>query len=242
MVYPVVRLYSIFRERRKEKTVDLSVLVDLTRDRRLRLSPKRWIKETAIWVKKLWREMRFLALWEIQSRFSTLTTFILVATVGWWTLPIMLIWALTATLVYEWLLSKGQPDLMEMGKPGFTGWIVGLLAFIFVGWRQVLYTHSVTRYGLNPGESRVKGLIRKILLGIGLVLFGVVPTHHLLKKAGYSKREIVWGNLAGRFLNVAFQILEMKFLLFVTAPIWPMVGRLIVQIWSMVGKLICPYW
>jgi hypothetical protein len=170
----------------------------------------RWQAETPSHV----REIRFLLLWEAQSRLSGIVLLALAASAAFWVgLAVMLPWALLATIVYEGRRKAGLPDIVEPPVRRATGnklrWLAyGVKAWLFIGWQPIAYAR-ITAPLLRGGRGcRATRGGRYAALGFGLVFFGVTPAHHLLRKAGYGRERVYALNVAGRFLNVPFKLAQ----------------------------------
>jgi hypothetical protein len=157
----------------------------------------------------------FLVVWEAQSQVATLAFFGLVAFGSMWlALPVMLVWAGIATIVYFAARHRGFPDILEHHPPAAGAsssckvrflavscvkvWFAGLQAFAF---------SRATRGVLNPSLSGWKRLARPGLLVVGLTMFGVATAHHLLRGAGYQGARLLQLALAGALLNVVYRTL-----------------------------------
>ncbi|HLF77933.1 MAG TPA: hypothetical protein VJB57_10635 [Dehalococcoidia bacterium] len=157
----------------------------------------------------------FFVAWEAQSQVASVAFVALVAFGSiWLALPVMLSWALIATLVYSTARSKGCPDILERDRPEprattsgrlrraicsvFKIWCAGFQAFVFTRASRVLVRrrrcawHRLTRFGV---------------LAVGLTLFGVSTTEHLLRNAGYRGSTLLQLSLLGPFLNVPYRTL-----------------------------------
>jgi hypothetical protein len=129
-------------------------------------------------------------------------------------LPIMLTWALVATIVYCFARSHGYPDLLEhkrMGECTTTGhkarsvafsaaklWCTGFSAWVF---------SRASRDILAPGRHGWRRLVRNSVLGAGLIFFGVAMSEHLLRRAGFRGRKLLQLSMVGACLNVPYRLL-----------------------------------
>ncbi|HLF77934.1 MAG TPA: hypothetical protein VJB57_10640 [Dehalococcoidia bacterium] len=129
-------------------------------------------------------------------------------------LPIMLSWALAATVIYCLARSRGYPDLLEHKRVGdcttashkarsvaFSAaklWCTGFNAFVF---------SRASRDILAPGRRGWRRLARIGVLGAGLTFFGVAMSEHLLRRAGLSGRQLLQVSMVGACLNVPYRLL-----------------------------------
>jgi len=129
-------------------------------------------------------------------------------------LPIMLVWALAATVVYAVARSRGYPDLLE-SNPMTAGAPVGerarSMAFYcarvwFSGLNAFVYTRA-SRNALSPSHRGWRNVVRYAVLFAGLMFFGVATSEHLLRRAGFRGRALLQMSLMGAFLNVPYRIL-----------------------------------
>jgi hypothetical protein len=184
-----------------------------------------------------WNDLCWLAAWQIQARLATLVLVGLVAVVSLWAaLTIMLSWSLMATFGYCLCRQRGLPDLLENSRPKpinapelawmrwallslLKAWLVGVQAFIFsrtVGWLL-----------MRPDRRWRARLVRVVVLGIGLTLFGVTASHHMLRKAGYAEGDLLRFSFVGSFLHVPYQILlsaavvRAAWTVFSSRTVWP---------------------
>jgi hypothetical protein len=160
------------------------------------------------------REIRFLLLWEVQSRLAGIVLLALAASAAFWIgLAVMLPWALLATVVYENRRGAGLPDVVAPPARSETGnkrrWFAyGLKAWLFIGWQPIAYARisgPLLRRSQGCAAARAG---RFTALAFGLVFFGVTPAHHLLRKAGYGPRRTYAMNLGARFLNTPFKLAQ----------------------------------
>jgi hypothetical protein len=157
----------------------------------------------------------FVVVWKAQSILASIAFLGLVAFGSFWlALPIMLSWALTATIVYCFARSHGYPDLLEhqgLARCHTAGnrarsvafsaakvWCTGLNAFVY---------SRASHNALTPGCNGWRSVLRIGLLGAGLTFFGVAMSEHLLRRAGFNGRQLLRLSLAGACLNVPYRIL-----------------------------------
>lgn len=169
--------------------------------------------------------------WKAQSILASIAFLGLVAFGSFWlALPIMLSWALAATIIYCFARSHGYPDLLE--HQGLTRcptachkarsvalsaakvWCTGLNAFVY---------SRASRNALTPGCNGWRRALRISLLGAGLTFFGVAMSEHLLRRAGFKGNQLLQLSLAGACLNVPYRILLSAA---VTQVMWQMVHAL----------------
>jgi hypothetical protein len=180
-----------------------------------------WEAEVAVQQNR-WRscyEVGALTVWEIQSQISTLVLVALVAVLPIWTvLPIMITWALIATVAYSVGRRKGLPDVLEaewpISAPSRTEWrrLVGVAALALVkawlaGLQPFIYARICRRVLLQPVRTWWSQVQRVIVLCAGLTLFGVTTAHHLLRLAALPERRAFRLLLVGPFLNVPYRVL-----------------------------------
>ncbi len=156
------------------------------------------------------------SIWEVQSYLATAALYgLLVLTSMWLTLPVMLAWSLLATVVFFHGRKRGLPDLLK-DEPlrseqrwGLLGnlslyagriWLVGIQAF--------LYSRTFCRVlDREPTRCRRSRLAQKAVLGVGLTLFGVTATHHMLSRAGYAGGKLLTLGMVGSICNVTYRVL-----------------------------------
>lgn len=170
----------------------------------------RWQAETPAHV----REIRFLLLWEAQSRVSGIVLLALAASAAFWVgLAVMIPWALAATVVYESRRKAGLPDVIEPPARRPAGnklrWLAyAVKAWLFIGWQPIVYARITGPLLRRRRGCRATRAGRYLALGFGLVFFGVTPAHHLLCKAGYGRERVYALNVVGRFLNTPFKLVQ----------------------------------
>ena len=152
--------------------------------------------------------------WEVQSQLATVTLVSLIAFVSIWAaLATMLVWSLVAHLLYHHARDHGLPDLVTVeaprrgsGSSAFLRHAAGSAVRVwFVGLHNLVFAR-VACSGLRSGEG-VAGCLRRIaILALGMTLFGVTTTEHLLRRAGFSGRVLLSRGLIGPFLNVPYRI------------------------------------
>jgi hypothetical protein len=128
-------------------------------------------------------------------------------------LPVMLTWALVATVIYCFARSRGFPDLLEHKQGACPSvkqrarsvafsaaklWCTGFNAWVY---------SRASRDILAPGCDGWRRLARIGVLGAGLTFFGVAMSEHLLRRAGYKGTELLRLSLVGACLNVPYRLL-----------------------------------
>jgi hypothetical protein len=128
-------------------------------------------------------------------------------------LGVMLVWSLIATIVFCCARERGYPNMLtaEEWRPNARAtarfaalsvckaWLAGFQAFAYARMVNAL---------LIPGRRGLTArLARYGVLAVGMTLFGVTMTEHLLRCAGYSGARLVWYGLLGPFLNVPYRVL-----------------------------------
>jgi hypothetical protein len=169
-------------------------------------------------IEKGWmHEVGFVAAWKLQSLLATLAfvTFVALIPVSL-VLAIMVAWSLLAALFYHKARQMGLPDLfadsrIASGQTSTTSWTrfaATLLTFgkaCIVGVQPFIYCRTVGCL-VRPADSLPGRMVRSAVLWIGLVLFGVTATHHLLSKAGYSGAMLLNLSYVGTVLNVSYRV------------------------------------
>lgn len=131
----------------------------------------------------------------------------------WAALATMLVWSLIAHFAYVSARERGLPDLIRVQAPKtghgpstFLRHAAGSAVRVwFVGLHNMVFAHvacSVLRGG-NGFTRRAK---RIGILGLGMTLFGVTTTEHLLRRAGFSGSSLKYRGMIGPFLNVPYRI------------------------------------
>lgn len=181
------------------------------------------LKDISSRFKAHWPDVSFVAAWELQSQISSvvLISFARFAHV-WETIPVMLVWSLTTTMVFHHARLKGRPDLLERVRWGteskrlrirmlstlwtaFRAWIAGVQAFIFARIFGVLLQKRTQCWRQSCARVGV--------LGLGLTVFGVPTAHHILRKAGYERGALLRRACFAAFLNVPYRVLVSAFLI-----------------------------
>ena len=163
-----------------------------------------------------WNKAAFVALWEGQSHVSSLAYVALVAfTSIWVAFGAMFIWSVAATVFFCAARERGYPNLLtDESAPKrragsiaayaigslFRAWLAGINAFIYARCCGALITQK-------QGCCRMRRLARFGAIAVGLTLFGVTSAEHMLRKAGYSGRNLVRMTLIGPFLHVPYRVL-----------------------------------
>jgi hypothetical protein len=160
--------------------------------------------------------MSFVAAWELQSQIATVVLVALVALAPLWVaLGVMIAWSLTATVTYFVARRRGLPDLLEIGRPDLSlsgqpsSRLLALLMLFaikvwFVGLQAYVYSKT-----LCPVLDRKDGhrMARLGVVAMGLTLFGVSASQHMLGRAGYESRRALALGFLGSFLNVPYRVL-----------------------------------
>ena len=170
-----------------------------------------------------WRDVGFVAAWEVQARVATMAMIALVAFVSIWiALAVMLIWALLATATYHSAQRRGRPDLLKNtwpkadsnGRPRLV-WLGGATLSVvrawFAGLQPFLYSRAFGGVLARSSSCRWTCMAKVAILSIGLTLFGVTACNHLLRAAGYSDGKVLKLSLLGPFLNVPYRVLLSAF-------------------------------
>jgi hypothetical protein len=166
-----------------------------------------------------WNSIGFLGIWEVQSQLSAIVLLTLTALVP----PLlaflpMLAWSLMATVIYYYARERGLPDLLEikrsteprrvrnlitaareLGLTAAKAWLAGLQSFIF--------SRSICRILGRPAITRKERLLRLGVVALGLTMFGVSTSQHVLRRAGYSGSALLRIGFAGSALNVGYRVL-----------------------------------
>jgi hypothetical protein len=156
----------------------------------------------------------FVVGWEIQSQISTIVLVTLIAFVSIWAaLATILVWSLIAHFAYVFAREHGLPDLVTVQAPKTDG---GPSTFLrhaagsavrvwFVGLHNMVFAHIACSV-LRGGEGFTRRAKRIGILGLGMTLFGVTTTEHLLRRAGFSGSSLRYRGVIGPFLNVPYRI------------------------------------
>lgn len=150
------------------------------------------------------RHGSFLACWQVQSKLAAISSLALVAVSPWLALIVMMVWSLAATFVYYKARQRGVPDLlanptadcrmaMRTGRIVGRLWLIGLSAYAFANI-------------LRPVLLRPSALARGAVLGVGLTLFGVSTSMHMLQVAGFTGPRLLAISLLGVVMNVPYRI------------------------------------
>ncbi len=150
------------------------------------------------------RHGSFLACWQVQSKLAAISLLALVAISPWLALIVMMAWSLAATAVYYEARRRGVPDLlvnptaphrMAMRTGHIVGrvWLIGLSAYAFANI-------------LRPVLLRPSAIARGAVLGVGLTLFGVSTSMHMLQVAGFTGPRLLAISLVGAVMNVPYRI------------------------------------
>ncbi|OGY23401.1 MAG: hypothetical protein A2172_04195 [Candidatus Woykebacteria bacterium RBG_13_40_15] len=161
------------------------------------------------------KEIGFIGVWQFQARLSATILLSLAAFIGaWQAVIVMLPWGLTATHWYETARANGLQDILETPAPTknkgqrLGSWLFyGLKIYLF-DFKQFVFFHLLGPSISRRSKSSLRMQGRRLLIILGMTLFGVLATHHALSLAGYSRRQIYWGNMAARVLNIPVKILE----------------------------------
>jgi hypothetical protein len=166
-----------------------------------------------------WNSIGFFGIWEAQSQLSAVVLLALTALVP----PLlafvpMLAWSLAATVVYCYARERGLPDLLEvkrskeprrarslvaaareLGLTAAKAWLAGLQSFV--------YSRSFCRVLGRPAITRKERFMRLGVVAVGLTMFGVSTSQHVLRRAGYSGGALLRIGFAGSALNVGYRVL-----------------------------------
>ena len=161
-------------------------------------------------------EVGFVAAWKIQSMLATLAfiTFVALIPISL-VLAIMTAWSLLAALFYHKARQRGLPDLFadsriatgQASKAWWTRFVaptVTLVKAFVVGFQPFIYCRTLGCL-VRPANSLSSRMVRSAVLWVGLVLFGVTATHHLLSRAGYSGAQLLNLSYVGTVLNVSYR-------------------------------------
>jgi hypothetical protein len=165
-----------------------------------------------------WRAVGLLSVWEAQSQLSTIVLISLTAVLPVWLAIVpMLAWSLVATVAYHLARQRGLPDVLDsagvLARRGRG--VLGLLkagcltagrAWL-AGFQAFLYTRTARGLLNSPARCSSRRLTRAGVVGLGLTLFGVSTTHHLLQKAGFSGGALLRLGFVGSLLNVTYRVL-----------------------------------
>lgn len=163
-----------------------------------------------------WNVAAFVALWEVQSQIATIAYVGLVAFTSWWvTLGVMLSWSLVATLAFWYARERGYPNILNAVECPRSE------AGIKVAWRAATSVFSAVVGGVHAfiytrctsallGDKPVAGprrFLRRLVLLVGMTMFGVTVAEQLLRAAGYEGRKLLHLASIGPFLNVPYRVM-----------------------------------
>lgn len=163
-----------------------------------------------------WNKAAFVVLWEGQGHLASLAYVALVAFANIWVaFGAMFAWSMLATIVFCTARERGYPNLLtDMSRPRLQpghvaryavgsflrAWLAGLNAFLYSRCSSFVLAEKT-------GCCKARRLARVGVLGVGLTLFGVTAAEHLLRKAGYSGRNLLRMSLIGPFLHVPYRVM-----------------------------------
>ena len=163
-----------------------------------------------------WHKAAFVVLWEGQGHLSSFAYVALVAFANIWVaFGAMFAWSMIATVVFCAARERGYPNLLsDMQAPRLRAghmaryaagsfvraWLAGLNAFVYSRCSSFVLTEKT-------GCCKARRLARVGVLAVGLTLFGVTAAEHLLRKAGYSGRQLMRMSLIGPFLHVPYRVM-----------------------------------
>ena len=165
-----------------------------------------------------WRSVGFLGVWEAQSQLSTFVLVALSALLPVWLAFVpMLVWSLLATVVYYHARERGVPDLLDVAQPAVARERRGLCSLArslgvsavkvwLAGVQSVLYARTCCRVLGTPAAGWRK-VARFGVLGVGLTMFGVTTSQHVLRRAGYQGADLLRLGFVGSCLNVPYRVL-----------------------------------
>jgi hypothetical protein len=162
-----------------------------------------------------WNIAAFLALWEIQSQLATIAYVGLVAFTSWYvTLGAMLVWSLTATLLFWHARERGYPNILNSVKcprseAGIkVAWhaVTSVFSAVLGGIHAFVYTRCANSLLNEQPAGRPRRFLRRLVLVVGMTMFGVTVAEQLLRSAGYSGRRLLQLASLGPFLNVPYRV------------------------------------
>lgn len=165
-----------------------------------------------------WRSVGFLGVWEAQSQVSTFVLVALSALLPVWLAFVpMLVWSLAATFVYYHARERGVPDLLETAQPAAArqrhrplslarSLGVSAVKVWLAGAQSVVYARTCCRV-LGKPTAGWRRLARFGVLGVGLTMFGVSTSQHVLRRAGYRGADLLRLGFVGSCLNVPYRVL-----------------------------------
>lgn len=166
--------------------------------------------------------LAFRGLYELQSQTSSWVMIYLVVFVSpTLAIQINIAWAILVTWIYWWYLHNGQPDLMETPpREGVSSFLATTFIWWANGWRQMLWKVFFGWTEALFSEGCGRWLIRKPVAYLGVIVFGVTPGHHLLKREGHSEKSILLLNTLSRIPNAFIKRWEIVFSIFITKWTW----------------------
>jgi hypothetical protein len=156
------------------------------------------------------RRAAALVAWNLQAQLSTVALLSLLALFSVWTaLAVMVVWSAISTVVYVHGRRRGLPDIF--GRPRQScrarSAVISLGQACVGGVQPFVYTRTLCHLIETPAKGLRSRVSRLAILGVGLTLFGVTATHHLLQRAGYEGRDLLHYSLLGAVLHAAYRIL-----------------------------------
>lgn len=173
-------------------------------------------------VGSFWTNIRLPLFIEVQAKASTFTLWILIGYGQiWWAALVNIVWSLVFCHWYENRQQEGMEDLTEnKTSRDAGGWVAKIIRYYFLGAREVIYIGIFRRICGITKPNLLQKALKKFWLGVGLFVFGVITSHALLKASGWDERNTYRGNLAGRFLNVIYRVIEGVAIVFVIRYFW----------------------
>lgn len=172
-----------------------------------------------------WHSIGFLSFWEIQSQLSAIVLIALLAFVSpLLALGPMLVWSLLATVVYYQARERGVPDVLEavsITVPRSANDLfacartVGVIAgrVWLAGFQSFVYARVVCPLLARTSTGPRRRLVRIAVVAVGLTLFGVSTSQHVLRKAGFRGAQLLRFGFLGSVLNVGYRVLLSALLL-----------------------------
>ena len=163
-----------------------------------------------------WNVAAFLALWEVQSQVATVAYIGLVAFTSLWvTLGAMLAWSLIATVIFCYARERGYPNILNSVKCPSTAagitviWHAATSFFsaMLGGIHAFVYTRCTSALLSEKPVAGPRRFLRRLILVVGMTMFGVTVAEQLLRSAGYSGRRLLHLASIGPFLNVPYRVL-----------------------------------
>ncbi len=164
---------------------------------------------------RLHSETGFATAWALQARLAGLALLAAVAFFSvWLALAATLGWSLIATSAYFHIREGGAPDLLEIQfRRGATGSRGNCGSALYCAFRVLLIGPPAFVFAklaaLTMNRSACKGVrswLSPAALVVGLTLFGVTSTHHLLQHAGYRGSNLLHLSYGGSLLNVGYRV------------------------------------